>query len=317
METTNKFTKIKGISDIRRLPRIAKIRLGVKVISKKTGNEYPKEVDYFVVPEAVAKIYGDKPKELDIMMPTNDPEIFFPQSYKAYGADQRLKCKGNGETAERWIEDGLQERTCPCEWLEEKKCAKRAHLMVFLPKVSLGGVFQLDSGSGRNIVTINSYIDYLFSLIGRCAMIPLKLIREPQKVQYEGKMSTHYLLRLEYQGNIEEINRLRSNTQQVLDRTANLMLEAPKEEGPEDDTPIVYEEDDVKTEEQTEETNNNKLTPEKLGKFTEAITKVSDMNELNAIWAEIATFNDVMEEKDKKILTALKNKKKKRTYCKT
>ena len=34
------FTKIKGLSDIRRLPRIGKIRLGVKVISE-GGKTHP------------------------------------------------------------------------------------------------------------------------------------------------------------------------------------------------------------------------------------------------------------------------------------
>ena len=35
------YSSIKGISDKRRLPRLNKIRLGIKKKSQKTGNEYP------------------------------------------------------------------------------------------------------------------------------------------------------------------------------------------------------------------------------------------------------------------------------------
>ena len=55
------FTKIKGLSDKRRLPRLGKIRLGVKAISQKSGKEYPKETDYFVCPPEVQAVYGEKP----------------------------------------------------------------------------------------------------------------------------------------------------------------------------------------------------------------------------------------------------------------
>ena len=72
-----KFTRIKGVSDQRRLPRLGKIRLGVKATAK-SGKEYPVEKDYFVVPPEVAAIYGEQPKELDVMLPVNDPEVCFP-----------------------------------------------------------------------------------------------------------------------------------------------------------------------------------------------------------------------------------------------
>jgi hypothetical protein len=55
------FTRIKDLSDKRRLPRLGKIRLGIKCKSVSTGNEYPKEVEYFVCPPEVQKVYGEKP----------------------------------------------------------------------------------------------------------------------------------------------------------------------------------------------------------------------------------------------------------------
>ncbi len=39
---------IHGLSEVRRMPRVGKLRLGIKATSKKTGNQFPKAVDYFV-----------------------------------------------------------------------------------------------------------------------------------------------------------------------------------------------------------------------------------------------------------------------------
>ena len=103
---------IKGLSTIRRMPRLGKIRLGVMV--KPGGNKkpYPKEVDYFVfdpqtpnpqenekLKQEFEKLYGKEPKQIKIMFPVPDDETFFPQFYKRYGSSTSLQCKGDGETA--------------------------------------------------------------------------------------------------------------------------------------------------------------------------------------------------------------------------
>ena len=51
---------IKGISEIVRLPRLGKIRLGIK---KKTdaGVSYSSSTDYFVCPDELKKVFGEKP----------------------------------------------------------------------------------------------------------------------------------------------------------------------------------------------------------------------------------------------------------------
>ena len=102
---------IKGLSEVRRLPRLGKIRLGIK---KKTaaGKEYPSEVDYFILdPQTPSELenqkiidefttlYGEKPKSMKIMFPVANPEVYFPQFYKRYGSSTALKCKGDGEVA--------------------------------------------------------------------------------------------------------------------------------------------------------------------------------------------------------------------------
>ncbi len=135
-----KVRQIKGLSELRRLPRLGKIRLGIKRLAK-SGKEQPAEVDYFVVPPEVAKVYGERPKELLIMFPVEDVTQIFPQAYKWYGAGAGLKCKGDGETAiRRWAEaeESLRQRLgethddnelveipCPCFRLESGNAARR------------------------------------------------------------------------------------------------------------------------------------------------------------------------------------------------
>lgn len=86
---------IKGWTDGARLPRIGDIALGYIDES----NNAPKAVDYFVVPKEVQDLYGEKPRELDIMIPHEDLEVIMPAYLKRYGDKFGLICRGDGETA--------------------------------------------------------------------------------------------------------------------------------------------------------------------------------------------------------------------------
>lgn len=248
------FTRIKGVSDRRRLPRLGKIRLGVKAVSKKTGKEFPKEVDYFVCPEEVRKVYGDQPKELDVMVPVNDVDVIFPQAYVWYGSSRGAKCRGNGEQAIRVNEQTgeMENRECPCELLEQKKCQRRAHLLVLLPKVSLGGIYQIDLGSYHSIVDINSGLDYVEALVGRFAMIPLILRRTPRETHGSGQKETHYTLQLLANVDVSILNQLRENTTKVL-MGPQYALPAPEDLNPAMDQGAVIE--------MVEDEENGKETP--------------------------------------------------------
>lgn len=240
MITTQKITQVKGISERRRLPRLGKIRLGVKVINPKTGNEYPKEVDYFVVPPEVAKVYGEKPRELDVMFPVNDLNVVFPQAYKWYGDQKGLKCIGNGEIAYRLDERSgeIIERECPCELLENG-CYLRGHLLVILPRVNMGGVYQIDVGSKNSVTDINSGLEYVEALIGRFAMVPLKLRRVPKEIPYEGQKRLHYPLQIMLEADINLINQLREDNRRIILATENIALPAPEDINPKYDPDAV------------------------------------------------------------------------------
>lgn len=240
MIITPKITRVQGISEKRRLPRLGKIRLGVKVINPKTGNEYPKETPYFVVPEEVAKVYGSQPIELDVMFPVNSLDIVFPQAFKWYGDQKGLKCIGNGQIAYRLDENSREmiERECPCELLGNG-CALRCHLLVILPKVNMGGVYQIDVGSYNSVVDINSGLEYIEFLIGRFAMVPLKLRRVPREIPYEGQKRLHYPLQIVFEGDVNLINQLREDNKRIIIATESIALPAPEDINPKHDPEAV------------------------------------------------------------------------------
>jgi len=224
-----KFTRIEGLSSIRRLPVIGKIRLGVKVEgqrrNKKTGDiipyTYPKETDYFVCPPEVKAIYGNEPKSLNIMFPMSDPEVLFPQSYKWWGSTRGLKCHGNGVTASRRNEE-------TGEW-EESKCKQRASLFFLLPNVKMGGLYQIDFSSYHGIVDVNSGFEYALSLLGeKIAMIPFVLQRVKKETHNDGKKQIHYPLVLHVDVTLEQSRRIREGSKVFALQDRKYQIEAPK-----------------------------------------------------------------------------------------
>jgi hypothetical protein len=233
------------------MPRLGKIRLGIKAKSAK-GVEYPKDVDYFVCPPEVQEVYGEQPKELDVLIPSTDPALYFPQALKWYkGA--RLVCKGNGETATRInTETGnMFEMACPCEHLKDPQtnpkgeCTPRANLMLILPKVSMGGAYQIDSGSTNNIVNLNSTFAWIQSMLGRVAWVPLTLKRVPTKIQTPDGTTTKALLQLEFKGNMQDAAALRQAdwiSIQGGTPPAALPPHVEDDDGPADPDPVVVDE---------------------------------------------------------------------------
>jgi hypothetical protein len=245
--------------------------------------DYPKEVDYFVCPPEVQEKYGEKPKSLDVMFPPADETRFFSQQYKAY-VQQGLRCRGDGERAMRraadlvWIrkKDGkilddanarllqeipkeadhnaLLEIGCRdpekgpgCPLVDEGVCRAQGVLFVILPKISMGGVYQITTGSWNNIVAMNSIVDWLKAStppFNRVVLIPFVLTREPEEIEYEGKKSVHWLLKPRLPYTLEDMIKLQGSAQALFAPTERLALPVPVDDGP-DDTPgaVLVEED--------------------------------------------------------------------------
>ncbi len=210
---------IKNLSETTRLPRLGKIHLGIKV-KNKNGVEIPKKTDYFVFPKdhsdyaTLVKAFGEKPKELRILIPVEDEEQWATQYYKAYDRTHGLTCKGDGESAMRMIDIAtgnlpnkdtktvaLKEIPCAgkeCAEYKAKMCQEVMNLKFILPEVPGLGVWQIDTGSINSILNINSCARIIKSAFGRISLVPLKLTLEPIEVNNpeSGKKQTVYVLNL-------------------------------------------------------------------------------------------------------------------------
>src|SRR4030042_179869 len=89
---------IKGVSEVVRLPRQGKIRLGIKKENAEHIH-YPSPTDYFVCPDEVKKVFGEKPKELRVMFPTDEESQWASQYLRCYSESGSLICRGDGVTA--------------------------------------------------------------------------------------------------------------------------------------------------------------------------------------------------------------------------
>jgi len=249
-----RFTKIRGknpISSIRRLTWKGKIRLGIKIptIARDKDGKYkkdqngdplqrrdkfgelefhPKDVPYFVCPSEVKKMFEEEPIELDIAFPLSGldenglPDIggLFPQAYKYYGSSRGLKCVGDGETAMKANEKGIfEEVECPCDKFGQKDgCSKCASLFFFIPKISMGGIYVIDSGSWNTMVDVQSGIYLALELLkdpitdeyNSITMLPFKLRRIQKETQHEGRKDKHWPLTCELDLPLEDIKKIRT-----------------------------------------------------------------------------------------------------------
>lgn len=220
---------------------IEKIRLGKSNTSAK-GNLYPEDLDYFSfhsIPEptrsALIKIYGERPRELDIMFVSDDILDIIPNDFKMFaqgkiGSDGqrsggKLLCKGPGPTiikdgdetienpgiAEHWAQRDPTTRVIPpracmgtkCPDYVAKKCKQTMQVIFILPVYSWQVGFAIDTTSWNSI---RSFIGLLTTTKvltqGQLRHIPFKLVREETAIPYwdekaqQDKVSTHWCMYL-------------------------------------------------------------------------------------------------------------------------
>lgn len=206
--TDTRFSEVKGLTDRPRLPRLGKIHLGIR----DQARGFPRATDFFVVPDVIQSVYGAKPRELDVVFPSDDVALVAPAAWKNYTATRGKVCTGDGERAVRLVDDdklkGLTDPTqqqlddaiaskdathvsrraitCPahdCVFAQRKVCKAVLNLQFLLPKVPGIGVWQLDTGSINSILDVRGGIELVMQLSGgKLAGIPLKLRLEPLEV---------------------------------------------------------------------------------------------------------------------------------------
>ena len=175
---------IKEFQERRRLPVIGKIRLGTRK-QNSAGKEYPTETPYFVLTDApdVAKVYGNEPTSLEVMFPSDDLNQVIPHWYKWYSGGVKnkdgdiiggkLNCYGDGDIAHHVARRDpvtriVPTRTCAGEncpdWKDAKgvqQCKAAMSVYVILPRVSLLGLYQIDTTSKA---AIQNFVNQMYTL---------------------------------------------------------------------------------------------------------------------------------------------------------
>ena len=309
------MSPIKGVSELRRIPRLGKIRLGIKVEEPKK-NPYPRPTDYFVLPDTVKKYLGEKPTKLPIMFPTENQNEFAPQFLKCYSFTQGMVCRGDGVKAMRKVDTAtgdivnhntkewvFQEMTCDPDTCPQylgdpergvrPQCRRVMNLLFLIPDVPGFGVWQLDTSSFYSIVNINSCLDLIRRICGRISFIPLQLSLEPMEVTPPGvKRKTVHILYVRSDVKLADIQRLgRVPPERVLLPPVEDEDEAPEDlfppetlSGAEQAVATPSPEEPAADEETQEESPEDDLPPEPSQEKTPDDVVADDVPDLNALF---------------------------------
>ncbi len=219
-----------GIDEVKRLPRLGRIRLGIKVATS-NNRQRPAETDYFVCPPELLKKLGlpddAQPKSLDVMLPSEELFDVFPTRLAAYKA-AGLYCEGDGDgTAYRRNDDDPSKwdtrAECPCPMFEAGDCKRNGNLNIVIPAYSYGGIWSIVTGSFNIIVDIPNMIDFIRKLVGYTSWIPLTLERVAQEVSHVDKKTkkvsrtVHYPMRLTAPYDTDFVNRIKGRKSLILD----------------------------------------------------------------------------------------------------
>ncbi|MDD4985126.1 MAG: hypothetical protein PHQ43_04965 [Dehalococcoidales bacterium] len=241
------MSPIKGISEIVRLPCLGKIRLGTR--EERDDGTFLIPADHFICPDEVKQVFGEKPKELRIMFPTENSEQWASQYFRRYSPLGRLICRGDGETAlvradlgmeqtpgkgrlpEEMKEIACNPRTCPHYQCGD--CRRVMNLQFLLPDCPGFGVYQLNTSSYHSMRNVNSMVNFTRSICGRVSMIPLSLHLVEQVVDPEGWPATAYVLNVTSPNSLSRMQRLAQGPP-----AEALLLPPPDSEAPDDIFPL-------------------------------------------------------------------------------
>lgn len=209
--------RVKGISD-RPLswPKLGNWHLGAEY--RNTGKEHPENLDCFRPPpgfDAERWCGAAEPEELHIELPSDNSELNITDQLEWWGDQEGLKCRGDGETAERKGDEGWESMGCPCDMLTAKSgCSYKLRLWFLLPKAPGFGVWQIVSSSPVTVDRLRGDMQMIQTVFGRLTNIPLILWREPTEfhplVTIKGKKrrikTTHHIPRIKVAETMELAN---------------------------------------------------------------------------------------------------------------
>jgi hypothetical protein len=222
----------------KRLPLLGQLHLGEKrkTFSPKRNAEveYPAKLDYFKVVqdnftsrpmvEAFRQVYGEKPRSIEIMFPSDDEAALMPVDLSAYKQGAGLWCRGPGQHPDgtpgialriydpddpTLREFDVPEGTRPGEMIQvpfchTERCPYHANgrdckligrLHFLLPDVPGLGCWRIVTSSWNSVKEIQGGLAFVRQFTGgRIAGIPLTLSVVPREVHHDGKKATVYVL---------------------------------------------------------------------------------------------------------------------------
>jgi len=326
---------IEGLSKVRRLPRLGKIKMGIKV-KNAAGVEYPQKTSYFVCPPEVQKVYGEKPTSLDIIIPVDDDEKWAAQWYKLYSASQGCICHGDGggeasENCKRkfdtatgliahkdakkveWHPYTCCGESCP-DFIAKDGCKPVLQLMFNLYKVEGLGIYEIDTSSKNSIININSCADYIRSIFGRVARIPLKLTIGPKEVNLPdtGKRQTIYVLNLNTDMTLLDMVTATKKFQALLPQGQRIVLPLPDEDMVSEDLAVDGEEPPETVKEAVKEVIKSFTAPETVSPADPIKAVKTTPEEMDRIFMEMKSAGPRVKVDPTEISTMINDLRKKR-----
>jgi len=244
---------IKGLTDILRPTLGGSIRLGMKT-QNQNGVEYPTKLDYYrfdPLDEALMERwqlrYGEKPRTIMVVFPSDDLNEVFPCFYKCYGASKGLLCKGDGERAERKqnpekSNSPWDEVECPgpesCDYAMKRGnkgkpgCKQIGTLRFYLPDLPTLDIFQINTTSINSIKNLTYTLHQVKGIMGRLMGYELPLSLVPQEVYPDGKRTIVYVLHVHVPISLRQVQ---TELRPVIQFDgARVQLPPPPDELPED-----------------------------------------------------------------------------------
>lgn len=180
-----------------RFAELGKIKIGGKGKETTSANgkkfQLPVKYDHFVVtgiekgadgnfiPDAeMMKKLGGKPREISVRLLFDDIDINFFTSFQLYSG-AKLKCKGDGEFATRYLESGLTEivecNPDKCEYALSDKCKISGILSCMISGQSqFGGVYRFRTHGWNSVSNILASLQFISqNNNGILAGLPMRL----------------------------------------------------------------------------------------------------------------------------------------------
>ncbi|HQP51872.1 MAG TPA: hypothetical protein PLA06_06820 [Syntrophorhabdaceae bacterium] len=182
-------------------------------------NEFTTSLPYFVVPDSIKNVIGEKPEKLIIIPAYSSINRTIPNSYARYAQNGAIYCTGDGVSAKRY-DPATRTRSkivncsdiCP----DKKKgvCKASATFYFYLPEIDIFSGYKLVTRSEISIKNIISTLRRLSDKDGNVSRIMYELAISEKKRASDGK--TYRVLELLPPAmNINELMELKSGEKNI------------------------------------------------------------------------------------------------------